>query len=71
MTCISTAFTYLNRDLLMGKQPKDLDFATVATPDEMKEMFNNEGIRMINPRGEAHGTITARINDKQNYEVSS
>ncbi|XP_026291077.1 CCA tRNA nucleotidyltransferase 1, mitochondrial isoform X1 [Frankliniella occidentalis] len=59
------------RDLLMGKQPKDLDFATVATPDEMKEMLNNEGIRMINPKGEAHGTITARINDSQNFEITT
>ncbi|KAK3931401.1 CCA tRNA nucleotidyltransferase 1, mitochondrial [Frankliniella fusca] len=58
------------RDLLMGKQPKDLDFATVATPEEMKEMFDQEGIRMINPKGEAHGTITARINDRQNFEAS-
>ena len=52
------------RDLLMGKQSHDIDFATTATPDEMKEMFELEGIRMINARGEGHGTITARINDK-------
>ena len=52
------------RDLLMGKQSNDIDFATTATPDEMKEMFELEGIRMINARGEGHGTITARINDK-------
>lgn len=54
----------------MGKQPQDLDFATTATPDEMKEMFTAEGIRMINTKGEKHGTITARINDKENFEVS-
>lgn len=57
------------RDLLMGKQPKDLDFATVATPDQMREMFTEENIRMINLKGESHGTITARINDKENFEV--
>ena len=55
------------RDLLMGKQSNDIDFATTATPDEMKEMFELEGIRMINARGEGHGTITARINDKVSF----
>jgi len=52
------------RDLLSGKTPSDLDFATTATPDEMKKIFEQEGIRMINRRGEEHGTITCRINDK-------
>ena len=52
------------RDLLMGKQPHDFDFATTATPQQMKDMFETEGIRMINMRGEKHGTITCRINDK-------
>ncbi|KAJ9601542.1 hypothetical protein L9F63_000285 [Diploptera punctata] len=42
------------RDLLMKIEPKDLDFATTATPDQMKEMFNAEGIRMINTKGERH-----------------
>ena len=52
------------RDLLMGTQPDDLDFATTATPEEMKVMFEMENVRMINRRGEKHGTITCRINDK-------
>lgn len=30
------------RDLLMDKQPDDLDFATTATPSEMKKMFEEE-----------------------------
>lgn len=59
------------RDLLMHKQPQDLDFATTATPTQMREMFENEGIRMINTKGEKHGTITARINDKSNFEVTT
>ncbi|CAL8110999.1 unnamed protein product [Orchesella dallaii] len=59
------------RDLLMGKIPVDLDFATTATPDQMKTMFEAEGIRMINTKGEKHGTITARINDKENFEVTT
>ncbi|XP_053401627.1 uncharacterized protein LOC128557688 isoform X2 [Mercenaria mercenaria] len=59
------------RDLLMEKQLHDVDFATTATPEQMKEMFELAGIRMINAKGEGHGTITARINDKENFEVTT
>lgn len=59
------------RDILMGKRPKDLDFATDATPQQMKEMFTQEQIRMINAKGEKHGTITARINDAENFEITT
>ncbi|CAL1539716.1 unnamed protein product [Lymnaea stagnalis] len=59
------------RDLLVGKVPSDLDFATIATPAQMKEMFTQEEIRMLNMNGEAHGTITARINDKENFEITT
>jgi tRNA nucleotidyltransferase (CCA-adding enzyme) len=59
------------RDLLMGKLPKDIDFATDAIPDQMKEIFNRENIRMLNMNGEKHGTITIRLNDKENYEITT
>ncbi|CAH1249050.1 TRNT1 [Branchiostoma lanceolatum] len=59
------------RDILMGIQPQDLDFATTATPQEMKFMFEKEGVRMLNTKGEDHGTITARINNKENFEVTT
>ncbi|RZB39882.1 PolyA pol domain containing protein [Asbolus verrucosus] len=59
------------RDLLSGVRPTDLDFATTATPEEMKEMFKAESVRMINMNGEKHGTITPRINDKENFEVTT
>ena len=59
------------RDLLLNKKPEDIDFATTATPAQMKEMFEKENIRMINMNGEKHGTITPRINDKENFEVST
>jgi tRNA nucleotidyltransferase (CCA-adding enzyme) len=49
------------RDLLNGVKPQDVDFATTATPTQMKEMFQAAGIRMINNKGEKHGTITARV----------
>ena len=52
--------------------PHDIDFATDATPQQMKEMFEKENIRMINVEGgEKHGTITARILDKDNFEVTT
>ncbi|KAL7297232.1 hypothetical protein TKK_0009637 [Trichogramma kaykai] len=59
------------RDIVSGMNPKDLDFATTATPDQMKEMFTKEEIRMINTNGERHGTVTSRINDKENFEVTT
>ncbi|KAK3094044.1 hypothetical protein FSP39_023423 [Pinctada imbricata] len=59
------------RDILMDKLPHDIDFATTATPTQMKEIFELEGIRQINPQGEKHGTVTARINDKENFEVTT
>lgn len=58
------------RDLLSGRRPEDVDFATTATPEEMKLMFQSSGIRMINNKGEKHGTITARLNN-QNFEVTT
>ncbi|XP_074529474.1 CCA tRNA nucleotidyltransferase 1, mitochondrial-like [Halichoeres trimaculatus] len=58
------------RDLLSGKRPEDVDFATTATPDEMKQMFQRAGIRMINNKGEMHGTITARLHN-ENFEVTT
>ena len=61
------------RDLLLGHQPTDLDFATTATPEQMKAMFEQENVRMINRNGEAHGTITVRILDDtsaaENFEA--
>lgn len=55
----------------MKKRPSDIDFATPATPDQMKDMFVREGIRLINTKGEKHGTITTRINDKENFEITT
>ncbi len=55
----------------MGIVPNDLDFATVATPEEMKTMFAQENIRIINTKGEKHGTITARINNVENFEITT
>uniref|UniRef100_T1P835 Poly A polymerase n=1 Tax=Musca domestica TaxID=7370 RepID=T1P835_MUSDO len=37
----------------------------------MKEMFTAENVRMINTKGEKHGTITPRIDNKENFEVTT
>lgn len=58
------------RDLVLGIKPKDIDFATTATPEQMKLMFTANLIKMINNKGEKHGTITARI-DQENFEVTT
>ncbi|XP_045349551.1 CCA tRNA nucleotidyltransferase 1, mitochondrial isoform X1 [Leopardus geoffroyi] len=58
------------RDLLSGVKPQDVDFATTATPAQMKEMFQSAGIRMINNKGEKHGTITARLHE-ENFEITT
>lgn len=34
-------------------------------------MFENENIRMLNKKGEEHGTITCRIDDKENFEITT
>lgn len=59
------------RDLLMNKKPIDVDFASTATPTEMKKLFESEGIRMLHKKGEEHGTITCRINDTENFEITT
>jgi tRNA nucleotidyltransferase (CCA-adding enzyme) len=59
------------RDILMGIVPHDVDFATTATPDQMKDMFTKANVRMINSNGEKHGTITARVDDAENFEVTT
>ncbi|CAI5450850.1 unnamed protein product [Caenorhabditis angaria] len=59
------------RDLLMNIKPADVDFASTATPTQMKEIFEAEQIRMLHKRGEEHGTITCRIDDCENFEVTT
>ena len=60
------------RDLLSREKiPDDVDLATTATPTEMIKMFTEEGIRTFNEQGEKHGTVSARINDKENFEVTT
>ena len=55
------------RDVLSEIIPHDIDLATTATPEEMKEVFKKEQIRIFNLNGEKHGTISVRINDRVSF----
>lgn len=59
------------RDLLCGIAPLDVDFATTATPEQMYVIFEKENVRILHKKGEKHGTVAARINDKQNFEITT
>ena len=50
------------RDLVMGQEPKDYDFTTSLTPDEMKPRIKAAGRRVYNiGNGEKHGTVTFKV----------
>ena len=57
------------RDLALNKEPKDVDLATDATPDEMIAILDKAGIRH-KPTGLEHGTLTAII-DNEPYEITT
>jgi tRNA nucleotidyltransferase (CCA-adding enzyme) len=57
------------RDILLGKTPADLDFATILPIEEVERRLNQVGIRSI-ATGLKHGTITALI-DEQPLEVTT
>ncbi|KAF1743619.1 hypothetical protein MXB_1976, partial [Myxobolus squamalis] len=57
------------RDILLGKTPKDIDFATTAKPHKIKDICHNNDIKCIET-GFEHGTLTAVI-EKNNYEITT
>lgn len=57
------------RDLVMGKDPKDIDMATDARPEEMMAVLDAVGIRH-EPTGLQHGTITAVL-DGEPIEITT
>ena len=57
------------RDSIMGRTPDDWDITTSATPDEMLEIFDREGIRTI-PTGLSHGTVSVLL-DGVTYECTT
>lgn len=57
------------RDIFLDKEPKDYDFTTSATPQEMIEIFGREDIKTF-PTGIDYGTITAFI-DGECFEITT
>lgn len=56
------------RDWLLNQEPKDIDLATDATPEQMIDVFG--GIFHIIPTGLKHGTITVLV-DSVPFEVTT
>lgn len=56
------------RDSLLGREPKDCDLTTNATPEKIKEVFKDYTI--IDNNGEKHGTVTIRYYD-ENIEITT
>ena len=57
------------RDVLRGETPKDVDFATVAKPDEVIAFLTSKNIQVIET-GLKHGTVTAVI-DHTPFEITT
>lgn len=63
------------RDSILRSEPKDVDFCTNATPQQMKEVYNHILVKTpidLIPTGEKFGTLTFRfpLQDEQ-YEVTT
>ena len=59
------------RDALLGREPKDWDLATDATPDEVIRMLKHESfIKNIIETGKAFGVINA-LTDADEYEIAA
>lgn len=57
------------RDALLGVVPKDVDFCTDATPDEMRDIATINKFKFL-PTGVAHGTATLVVDDEP-FEVTT
>lgn len=58
------------RDILRGVEPTDIDFATNATPEQVKELMKTQPWDVIET-GIEHGTVTLHDNTFGDYEVTT
>ena len=56
------------RDELLGRTPKDYDFATPYTPEEMERVFRKAGKRCYNI-GKRFGTMGVKIKHGEEYQI--
>ena len=63
------------RDLLLGREPKDYDLCTSATPDEVKSILSMGGAcgrYSFIDTGLRHGTVTVHDKDENTfYEITT
>ena len=57
------------RDVLLGVTPKDIDFCTDATPEEMRDVATLNNFKFL-PTGLQHGTVTLVV-DGEPFEVTT
>jgi len=58
------------RDQLLGKEPHDIDLATDAKPDEVKEIFRRNSCKVYDT-GTKFGTVTVTCDDENYFEVTT
>ena len=58
------------RDFVFGKNPKDYDLATNATPEESLKVLDRNGIKHTPQVGEQFGVVIAKI-DNEDYEIAT
>uniref|UniRef100_T1ILR3 Poly A polymerase head domain-containing protein n=1 Tax=Strigamia maritima TaxID=126957 RepID=T1ILR3_STRMM len=59
------------RDLLMKKFPVEIDCASTATPEQMKEMFLKEKVEILQNKGESHGTVFIRMGEDRTFQITT
>ncbi len=57
------------RNILMGQDVEDMDIATPLHPENVVEILERDGIKVI-PTGLQHGTVTAVV-DGETYEITT
>lgn len=57
------------RDMILREKPHDEDLTTSLTPDQVTEIFEKEGYKVI-PTGLQHGTVTVMV-DGEGYEITT
>ena len=57
------------RDMVLKEKPHDEDLTTSLTPDQVTNIFEKEGYKVI-PTGLQHGTVTVMM-DGEGYEITT
>lgn len=58
------------RDILLGKEPHDIDIVTKAKPEEVQEILRKAGIHCTDLVGKSFGVVVAKVEDKS-YEIAT